>query len=62
MKDDDQVDIFVHFDDLALAGMTKEFLKTSRVGNIIRFSFSFLNYVGKYDRSVKAVDLEYIPN
>ena len=56
------MDIFVHYDDLALAGMTKEFLKTSRLGNMIRFSFSCLNYVGKYDKSIKAVDLEFVPN
>ena len=52
----------MHYDDLALAGMSKEFLKTAKQGNVIRFSFSCLDYVGKYDRSTKAVDLEFIEN
>ena len=60
--DTDKSDIFVHFDDLARIGITKEFLKQAKMGIIIRFSFCCLEYVGKYKKSRKAVDLELIPS
>ena len=57
IMDDDGSDIFVHFDDLAKAGVGKEMLRTAKQGNIIRFSFNCMNYIGKYNKSKKAVDL-----
>lgn len=56
--DEDSTDIFVHYDDLHKAGMTKEFMRTTKQGNIIRFSFTCMNYIGKYDKSRKAVELQ----
>jgi hypothetical protein len=32
-------------------------MRTTKQGNIIRFEFSCMVYVGKYDKSRKAVDL-----
>ena len=55
--DEDNSDIFVHYDDLVKANITKEYLRTTKMGNIINFSFSCMTYIGKYDRSRKAVDL-----
>lgn len=57
VMDDDNRDIFVHYDDLQKAGITKEFLKSSKQGNVIRFSFSCMQYIGKYKQSKKAVEL-----
>ena len=61
VMDIDKSDIFVHFDDLYKIGITKEFLKTAKAGNFIRFSFCCLAYMGKYNRSRKAVELELLP-
>ena len=57
IMDEDGSDIFVHFDDLAKAGVVKDLLRTAKQGNIIRFSFNCMNYIGKYNKSKKAVDL-----
>ena len=58
--DEDKTDIFVHYDDLCKANIDKEFLKTAKKGNNIRFSFNLMNYMGKYDKSRKAIDIELI--
>ncbi len=64
--DDDGSDIFVifllkvHYDDLSKANISKEFLKTCKVGNEIKFKFKVLSYVGKYNKSRKAINLELI--
>ncbi|CAK61714.1 unnamed protein product (macronuclear) [Paramecium tetraurelia] len=60
IMDMDGSDLFVHCDDLTKAGMTKDFLRTAKHGNIIRFSFLILEYFGKYNKSRKAVDLQFI--
>jgi cold shock CspA family protein len=57
IMDEDGSDIFVHFDDLHKAGITKEFLKGARSGHIIRLQFKCMKYIGKYDRSRKATDI-----
>lgn len=57
VMDEDNSDIFVHFDDIAKANITKEYLRTTKLGNVINFSFACMTYIGKYDRSRKAVDL-----
>lgn len=55
--DEDQSEIFVHYDDLSKANLSKELLRTAKKGNIIRLSFTCLSYIGKHNRSKKAVDL-----
>lgn len=60
VMDDDGSDIFVHYDDLHKANITKDFLKTSKFGNSIKLSFSCLEYIGKYNRSRKATDIQFL--
>lgn len=60
VMDKDNSDIFVHFDDLAKAGVTKEFLKSAKQGNRIRFSFNCMSYIGKYNKSRKAIDIMWL--
>lgn len=55
--DDDGSDIFVHYDDLEKANIDKDFMRSTKHGNIIRFEFTCMAYIGKYNRSRKAVDL-----
>lgn len=67
--DIDGSDIFVHQDDLTKANVSKELLRSSKYGTIIRFNITFiidrfsfltLSYFGKYNRSRKAVELQLI--
>lgn len=60
IMDGDGSDIFVHFDDLSKAGVTKDMLRVVKNGQIIRFSFGCMSYIGKYNKSRKAVDIELI--
>ena len=60
VMDDDGSDIFVHYDDLSRANIDKELLKTARLGNMIRLSFSCMQYIGKYEKSRKAIDIQMI--
>lgn len=62
IMDEDQSDIFVHFDDLLKANISKDFLKSAKHGNLIRFSFSCMSYIGKYNKSRKAVEIQYLDN
>lgn len=55
--DEDGSDIFVHYDDLLKSGVTKELLRTAKQGIVIRFSFNCMNYIGKYNKSKKAINL-----
>ena len=61
IMDEDQSDIFVHYDDLLKANINKEFLRTIKTGNIIRFGFVCMTYIGKYRKSRKAVEIRLIP-
>lgn len=61
IMDNDGGDIFVHYDDLSKANLPKEFLRTAKKGNIIRLSFCCLKYIGKHNKSRKAVDVILIP-
>jgi hypothetical protein len=59
--DADESDLFVHFDDLNKAGITKEKLKTYKQteGYLqVKFTFKVMEYFGKYRQSRKAVELE----
>jgi len=60
VMDDDGSDIFVHYDDLVKANITKDLLRTVRLGNVIRFNFACMAYIGKYNRSRKAIDIQMI--
>ncbi|CAD8066502.1 unnamed protein product [Paramecium primaurelia] len=62
VMDEDKSDIFVHLDDLQKAGVTKEVLKTAKLGSQIRFQFNCMVYVGKYKKSRKAVELKLLNN
>ncbi|CAD8147786.1 unnamed protein product [Paramecium pentaurelia] len=62
VMDEDKSDIFVHLDDLQKAGVTKEILKTSKQGSLLRFQFNCMVYVGKYKKSRKAVELKLLAN
>ncbi|CAD8066360.1 unnamed protein product [Paramecium primaurelia] len=59
VMDSDGSDIFVYADDLAKTGISKEYLRTAKFGNCIRFTFTCMEYYGKYNKSRKAIDLEY---
>jgi hypothetical protein len=60
IMDEDGSDIFVHYDDLVKANLTKELLRTAKAGNIIKLSFSCMQYIGKYNRSRKAIDVQMV--
>ena len=53
-------EIFFHFDDFDQTGVTKEMLMTYKSGNIIRLSFGCLKYIGKYNISLKAVEIKLV--
>lgn len=56
----DSTEIFLHGDDLLKANIDIKHLKKRSVGGLMRFSFSILEYMGKYNRSRKIVDLKLI--
>ncbi len=53
-------EIFFHYDDFELNGVTKEMLMSYKNGNIIRLSFGCLKYIGKYNISLKAVEIKLV--
>ncbi len=58
--DADDSDLFVHFDDIQKAGITKEKLKHIKMNEgymQVKFSFKVMEYFGKYRQSRKAVEL-----
>ena len=57
VMDDDSSDIFLHHDDLTKANIPKDFIKDPKRTKPIRFSFICMNYIGRYDKSRKAVDI-----
>jgi len=62
IMDDDDSDIFCHFDDFFKAGIDLNMLKSAKLGNIIRLSFQCLSYIGRHNKSRKAVDLQLLEN
>ena len=56
----DNTEIFLHGDDLLKANIDIKNLKKRTANGIIRFSFSILEYMGKYNRSRKVVDLKLV--
>lgn len=60
VKDDDEKDIFCHFDDFCKAGINIQALRSVKHGFTLRVSFSCLSYIGRHNKSKKAVDLQFI--
>ena len=54
--ENDPKDTFIHHDDLLKADIDIRQLKTTLKQGVIMISFSYLEYMGKYNRSKKAVD------
>ncbi len=58
-------DLFVHYDDLSKAGMTKEHLETHSASRYsfmlsvreLRFEFTYYEYEGRNKKAKKAIDL-----
>ncbi len=51
-------EIFFHYDDFNKKNISKELLLSYKSGNIIRVSFACLKYIGKYNVSMKAIEIE----
>lgn len=60
VKDDDEKDIFCHYDDFCKANINIAMLRAVKLGQVLRLSFSCLSYIGRHNKSKKAVDLQYI--
>lgn len=60
VMDDDGSDVFVHYDDLLKSGFDKEYLKCAKSGTVLKFSYSCMSYIGRYNKSRKAVDIVLI--
>lgn len=60
VKDDDEKDIFCHYDDFCKAGINLNMLRAVKMGQVLRLSFCCLNYIGRHNKSKKAVDLMFI--
>eukprot|EP00828_Plagiopyla_frontata_P018492 TRINITY_DN2371_c0_g1_i1.p2 TRINITY_DN2371_c0_g1~~TRINITY_DN2371_c0_g1_i1.p2 ORF type:complete len:183 (+),score=30.37 TRINITY_DN2371_c0_g1_i1:592-1140(+) len=60
VMDHENKEIFFHQKDISDSLLTKEKLMQFKVGKIIRLSFAVCTYIGKYNKSKKAVDIELI--
>ena len=59
--DEDKTEIFVHNDDLAKAKITKEVLRELKLSRqYVKFAFNSITYIGKYNKSRKAIDIEML--
>jgi len=56
----DKQDIFVHYEDLLKASVTKEMLREIKSGKHINLEFSCMSYIGKYNKSKKAVEIKIV--
>ena len=45
---------------LLKANINKDILKMAKNGHLIRLAFSCMKYIGKYDKSRKATDIEVL--
>lgn len=61
IMDGDGSDIFVHMDDLMKANITRDMLRDTKNGVVLRLAFSCMKYIGKYQKSRKATDIELLP-
>ena len=60
IMDNDSSDIFCHYDDFFKAGIDLDMLKKAKIGQDIKLSFQCLSYIGRHNKSRKAVDLIHI--
>lgn len=58
IMEDDGSDIFCHYDDFFKAGIDMNILKGAKVGQEVKLSFCCLSYIGRHNKSRKAVDLK----
>jgi hypothetical protein len=58
--DSDGSDLFVHYDDLVKANLTKDILLRAKYNYTFFFSFIIMTYYGKHNLSRKAVDLQLL--
>ena len=59
--DNMNIDLFVHYDDLSKAGVTKDKLLLHKNHYELRFEFTYFEYEGRQNkRSKKAIDLTLI--
>lgn len=54
--DSDGSDLFVHYDELLRAGLTKDTIRQAKVTGV-KFAFQRMSYYGKYNLSHKAIDV-----
>ena len=55
--DQEGTDVFVHFDDLFKGGIGRDLLRSHHQGFVLRVSFDICTYIGKYNKSRKAVEI-----
>lgn len=60
VMDKDGSDIFVHHEELSRIGLTKEQMKDQNYTKDLKFSFCAVTYIGKHQKSRKAVELKLI--
>lgn len=53
-------EIFFHYDDFNKKNVSKELLLSYKYGSILRVSFACLKYIGKYNVSMKAIEIEIV--
>jgi len=58
--DDDESDLFVHYDDLKTSRLSRDILRQAKTNYFLQFSFDIAFYSGKYKESKKAVNLKLI--
>lgn len=60
VSDIDGKDVFFHYEDVKDLKLTKDFLREAKNKYIVKFAFTTQVYYGKYNYSVKAVDIELL--
>ena len=58
--DGDSSDLFVHYDDLKDAKLSRDILRQAKTNYFLQFSFDIAFYSGKYKESKKAVNLKLL--
>jgi hypothetical protein len=57
--DGDGSDLFVHYDDLLKAGLSKDGIRMAKVSGI-KFAFQTMSYYGKHNLSKKAINIQVL--
>ena len=58
--DGDESDLFVHYDDLKDAKLSRDILRQAKTNYFLQFSFDIAYYSGKYKESKKAINLKLL--